>query len=63
MKTTFKQLMPISTKRKNTSFKKKQNKTKKNPTTYVVGNPGPGLGQAQKCVGVNPVNGIPNLPS
>jgi hypothetical protein len=61
MKTTFKQLMPISTKRKNTSFKKKKKKNK--PTTYVVGNPGPGLGQAQKCGGVNPVNGIPNLPS
>ena len=26
---------------------------KKNPTTYDIGNPGPGLGQAQKCGGVN----------
>jgi len=24
--------------------------------TYDVGNPGPGLGQAQKCVGVKSVN-------
>ena len=28
-------------------------------TTYDVGNPGPGLGQAQKCGGVRPVNEIP----
>jgi hypothetical protein len=32
--------------------------TQKN-TTYGVGNPGPGLGQAQKCGGVKPVNVIP----
>ena len=25
--------------------------------TYDVGNPGPGLGQSQKCVGVKSVNG------
>jgi hypothetical protein len=31
--------------------------------TYEVGNPGPGLGQAQQCGGVKPVTGIPNLPS
>jgi hypothetical protein len=29
--------------------------------TYDVGNPGPGLGQAQKCGRVRQVNGIPNL--
>jgi len=29
---------------------------------YDVGNPVPGLGQAQKCGRVKPVNGIPNLP-
>ena len=28
-----------------------------------VGHPGPGLGQAEKCGGVKPVNGIPTLPS
>jgi hypothetical protein len=28
-----------------------------------VDNPGPGLRQAQKCVGVKLVNGIPTLPS
>jgi len=28
-------------------------------TTYDVGNPGPGLGQGQKCIGVKSVNGIP----
>jgi hypothetical protein len=35
----------------------------KNTTTYDVGNLGPGLGQAHKCGGVKPVNGIPALPS
>jgi len=30
---------------------------------YDVGNPGPGLGQIQKCGGVKPVNVIPTLPS
>jgi len=30
--------------------------------TYNVGNPGPGLGRAQKCGRGNPVNGIPTLP-
>ena len=34
----------------------------KNPTTYDVGNPGPGLGQAQHCGRVKPVNGIPTPP-
>ena len=29
--------------------------------TYYFGNPGPGLGQAQKCCGVKPVNGIPTF--
>ena len=28
---------------------------------YDVGNPVPGLGQAQKCGRVKPVNGIPTL--
>jgi len=27
-------------------------------TTYDVGNTGPSLGQAQKCAGVKPINGI-----
>jgi len=27
--------------------------------TYDVGNPGPDLGQAQKCGGVKAINGIP----
>jgi hypothetical protein len=30
--------------------------------TYDVGNPDSGIGQAQKCGGVKPVNGIPTLP-
>jgi hypothetical protein len=34
--------------------------TQKN-TTYGVGNPGPGLGQTQKCGRVKSVNGILNL--
>jgi hypothetical protein len=29
--------------------------------TYAVGNPGPGLGQTQKCGEVKLVNGIPTL--
>jgi hypothetical protein len=35
----------------------------KQTTTYDVGNPDPGLGQAHKCGGVKPVNGIRTLPS
>jgi hypothetical protein len=34
---------------------------KKNTTTYDVRNPGPGLGQAHKCVRVKLVYGIPTL--
>jgi len=30
--------------------------------TYDIGNPGSGLGQAQKCGLVKPVNWIPTLP-
>ena len=49
-----------------TNIKKKQTITshlnslniKKKTMTYDVGNPGPGLGQAQKCGRVKPVNGI-----
>jgi hypothetical protein len=33
----------------------------KKTTTYDVGNPGPGLGQAHKCGRVKSVNGIPTL--
>ena len=29
--------------------------TKKKTTTYSIGNPGPGLGQAQKCGGVKQI--------
>ena len=35
----------------------------KKTTAYYIGNPGPGLGQAQKCGGVKLVNGNPSLPS
>jgi hypothetical protein len=31
-------------------------------TTHDIGNLGPGLGQAHKCCGVKPVNGIPTTP-
>ena len=31
-------------------------------TTYDVGNPSPGLRQAQKCGWVKPINGIPTFP-
>jgi len=37
----------------------KQQKT----TIYEIGNPGSGLGHAQTCGGVTPVNGTPTLPS
>ena len=33
----------------------------KKTTIYDVGNPSPGLGQAQKCGGFKPVNGKPPL--
>jgi hypothetical protein len=33
----------------------------KNPTTYGIGNPGPGFGQAQTSGRVKPVNGIPTF--
>jgi hypothetical protein len=33
----------------------------KNTTACDIGNPGPGLGQAQKCGRVKSVNGIPTL--
>jgi hypothetical protein len=33
----------------------------KKTTTYDLGNPFPGLGQAQKCGGLNRVIGIPTL--
>ena len=36
---------------------------KKETTTYDVGNPVPGFGQAQKCDRVKLVNGTPTLPS
>jgi hypothetical protein len=35
----------------------------KKTTAYYVGNPGPGLWQAQQYCGFKPVNGIPTLPS
>ena len=31
-------------------------------TTYADINPGPGVGQAQQCGGIKPVNGLRNLP-
>jgi hypothetical protein len=47
----------VSTKWTTTSHLKSLNIKK--TTTYDAGNPGPGLGQAQKCGGVKPDNGIP----
>jgi hypothetical protein len=35
--------------------------TQTKSTTYNIGNPGPGLGLAQKCDTVKLVNGIPTL--
>jgi hypothetical protein len=32
---------------------------KKKTITYGIGNSGPGLGQAQQCGRVKPINGIP----
>ena len=37
--------------------------TQKRQGHIDVGNPGPGLGQTQRCGGVKPVTGIPILPS
>ena len=31
---------------------------KKRPTTYDIGNPGPGLEQTQKCGRSKPINGV-----
>jgi len=42
---------PISTKRTITSHFNPLNTRK--TTTYIIGNPGPGLGQAHTCGGVN----------
>jgi hypothetical protein len=39
------------------------NEHKEKIIAYHVGNPNPGLGQAQKCGGFKTVNRIPNLPS
>jgi hypothetical protein len=39
------------------------NWTRKETTTYGIGNPYPGLGQTQTCCGIKPVNGIPTLSS
>jgi hypothetical protein len=50
---------PIS--KKQTTFHLKQLNTKKT-MTYGIGNPGPSFEQAQTCVRVKPVNGIPNFP-
>ena len=49
----------ISTKRTITSHLKSL-KTIKKIMTYGILKPSPSLGQAQKCGGVKPVNGIPN---
>jgi hypothetical protein len=38
------------------------NEHPKKPRHINVGNPGPGLRQAQNCGGVKPFNGIPTLP-
>ena len=35
----------------------------KKTTIYDIGNPGSGLGQALKCCGIKPVNGVPPLAS
>jgi len=50
----------MSTNRPITSYLNSLNRQR--TTTYGVGNLGPGLGHAQKCGGVIPVNGIPNPP-
>ena len=55
---------PISTKRTITSHLNWTRWTqKKHPNAYYFGHSGPGLGQAQRCGGVTPVNGISALPS
>ena len=63
MKSKYKQrlltISPISTKQTINSHLILLN-TKKT-MTYDVGNPGPGLGQAQKCGRVKQNNGIPTI--
>jgi hypothetical protein len=54
-KKCFFRLPPISTKQTIISLLNRKPPNTKT-TTYGVGNPGPGLGQAQKCDGVKPVN-------
>ena len=46
----------INKKRKKTTFSPQIIEHKKTKT-FDVGNPGPGLGQAQKCGGVKTING------
>ena len=66
IKRKFKQwwstIPPISTKWPITSHHSSSN-IKKKTSTYNVGNPSPGLWQAQKYGGVKPVNGTPILAS
>jgi hypothetical protein len=51
----FFRLPPISTKQTIISLLNRKPPNTKT-TMYGIGNPGPGLGQAQKCDGVKPVN-------
>ena len=48
----------ISTKQ-TTTCQLKNIEHKKKTITYGIGNSGPGLGQAQQCGRVKPINGIP----
>ena len=53
---------PRSTKRAITSHLVWTHWTQKKTTIYDAGNPGPGLGQTQRCGGIKPVNGSTNPP-
>ena len=50
-------MLPISTKQ-TIAYHLKPLNTKK---TYDIGNPGPGLEQAQKCGRVKPIIGVPTI--
>jgi len=55
-------ILPILTTRTITSHLHPLNTTKNTTNMYHLGNQDPVLAQAQNCGGVQPVNGIPNLP-
>ena len=54
--------IPITSPKRTITSRLKSLNMQKKPTTSDVGNPGPGLGQAQKCGEVNPLMGFQPSP-